>query len=309
MMSMSLEKLEYGLNLLKKGLDISGENPVIYAGMAFGYFQYVNLGIEHEKNIKRAEEFVKKALDLDANSAEAHFVMGLITVLNGNMVKAIDHLVRSHAGKSEDPEIMVWLALGYSIVGQFEAGRSLINRCVKVDPINPMNDAVTGWNLFFGGKFDLALDPLFAAHSLSPESGMNQFWKALVLVYNDRAGEAYDFICKSVLEPGNDAWTWLTLFLKYTIRKDSDKLASLLTPEFIKSIKIDLQNSYHVATFYSYLGEKEKSLEYLENAVNMGFINYPLLAEHDRLLTNIRGEARFKKLIERVKHEWETFEI
>jgi TolB-like protein len=49
MMSMSLERLENGLNLLQKGLDIAGENAVIYAGMAFGYFQYVNLGVDHEK--------------------------------------------------------------------------------------------------------------------------------------------------------------------------------------------------------------------------------------------------------------------
>jgi non-specific serine/threonine protein kinase len=309
MMSMSLERLENGLNLLQKGLDIAGENAVIYAGMAFGYFQYVNLGIEHEKNINKAEEFVQKALDLDPELAEAHFVIGLINILNGDMVKTINHLVRAHAGKSEDPEIMVWLALGYSCVGQFEAGRSLIYRCIKVDPINPLNDAVTGWNLFFGGKFNLALNPLFAAYNLTPDNGMHQFWKSLILFYNNRAVDAYDFICKFVEEPGNDTWTRLAIFLKYAIKRDKDKLILLLTPDFIKSIRIDLQNSYHIATFYSYLGENEKSLEFLENAVNRGFINYPLIAELDPFLENIRGEERFKKLMERVKYEWENFEV
>jgi non-specific serine/threonine protein kinase len=309
MMSMSLERLENGLNLLKKGLHIAGENAVIYAGMAFGYFQYVNLGIEHEKNINKAEEFVQKALDLDPELAEAHFVIGLINILNGDMVKSINHLVRAHAGKPEDPEIMVWLALGYSCVGQFEAGRSLIYRCIKVDPINPMNDAVTGWNLFFGGKFNLALNPLFAAYNFNPDNGMHQFWKSLILFYNNRADDAYDFICKFVEEPGNDTWTRLAIFLKYAIKRDKDKLILLLTSDFITSIRIDLQNSYHIATFYSYLGEKEKSLEFLENAVDHGFINYPLIAEIDPFLENIRGEERFKKLMERVKYEWENFEV
>jgi non-specific serine/threonine protein kinase len=309
MMSMSLERLESGLNLLQKGLYIAGENAVIYAGMAFGYFQYVNLGIDHEKNIKKAEEFVQKALDLDPELAEAHFVIGLIKILNGDLVKAIDHSVRAHAGKSEDPEIMVWLALGYSCVGQFEAARSLIYRCIKVDPINPLNDAVTGWNLFFGGKFNLALNPLFAAYNLNPDNGMHQFWKSLILFYNNRADDAYDFICKFVEEPGKDTWTRLAIFLKYAIKRDKDKLILLLTPDFIKSIRIDLQNSYHIATFYSYLGENEKSLEFLENAVNRGFINMPLIAKIDPFLENIRGEERFKKLMERVKYEWENFEV
>jgi hypothetical protein len=30
---------------------------------------------------------------------------------------------------------------------------------------------------------------------------------------------------------------------------------------------------------------------------------------NDPLLENIRGEARFKKLMEWVKHEWEDFEV
>jgi TolB-like protein/lipoprotein NlpI len=309
MMSMSLKRLEYGLNLLQRGLDIAGENAVIYAGMAFGYFQYVNLGVEHGKNIRKAEEFVQKAFELDPELAEAHFVIGLINILNGKGDKAIYHLARAHAGKPEDPEIMVWLALGYSLMGKIEAGKSLIEKCVKIDPINPLNDSVTGWNLFFGGRFDLALNPLVAAYNLTPESGMNQFWKALVLLYNDRADESYEFICKYVEEPGRDTWTQLTIFLKYVIKEERDKLTSLLTPDFVKSIHIDPQNSYHLATFYSYLGEKDKSLDLLENAVNRGVINYPLLSKNDKLLNNIRGELRFKKLMERVKYEWENFVV
>jgi non-specific serine/threonine protein kinase len=309
MMSMSLERLENGLNLLQKGLDIAGENAVIYAGMAFGYFQYVNLGVEHEKNIKKADEFVQKALDLDPELAEALFVLGLITVAKGDMVKAIDHLVRAHAGKPEDPEIMVWLALGYSCVGQFEAGRSLIYRCVKVDPINPLNDAVTGWNLFFGGKFDLALNPLLKAYNLTPDSVMHQFWKSLILFYNNRSDEAYEFICKFVEETTTNIWAQATICIKYVITREIDKLTALMTPDFVKSIKMDLQYSYHFATFYSYLDENEKSLEFLENAINRGFINYPLISEFDPFLENIRGEERFKRLMERVKYEWENFEV
>lgn len=40
-----------------------------------------------------------------------------------------------------------------------------------------------------------------------------------------------------------------------------------------------------------------------------GFINYPFFSKIDPFLENIRGDERFKKLIERVKREWENFEI
>jgi hypothetical protein len=67
--------------------------------------------------------------------------------------------------------------------------------------------------------------------------------------------------------------------------------------------------SHHLAGIFSLLGEKKEAHDWLENAVNQGFINYPLLAEKDIWLANIRGEERFKKLMERVKYEWEHFEV
>ena len=308
-MFMSKERLEHGLNLLQKGLDMAGENALIYAGISFAYWQYVNLGYEHEKNIKKAEEFLEKALDLDHELAEAHAIKGLICVLNGDLKKAVKHLSKAHSGKPEDPEILVWLSLGYSAIGKIDEGKSIVNKLIKIDPINPLNDSAIGWNYFFGGRFDLALDPLISAYNLTPGSGMNQFFKALILFYNDLCDETFKFICEFVEEPGRDMWTQLTIFLKYAIIKEKDKLHSLLTPDFIKTITIDPQNSYHIATFYSYAEEKEKSLEYLENAVNRGFINYPLIAELDPILENIRGEERFKKLMVRVKYEWENLEV
>ncbi|MBE0653731.1 MAG: hypothetical protein IH594_08030 [Bacteroidales bacterium] len=308
--SMSKERVDNGLKLLQKGLDIAGENALIYAGVAFAYMMYANIGIKQEENIKKAEEFVQKALDLDQELAEAHFTLGGIKILkDGDMIKAIDHWARAHTNKPEDPEIMVYLSLGYNLIGKNDAGRSLVKECVKIDPINPLNDAIAGWNHFFGGRFDLALDSLFAAYNLTPESPMHQYFKALILVYNDRADEAYEFIAKNVEEQSENIWTQVTIFLKYIIKRDKDKLTSLMTPDFIKKIRSDLQYSYHVATFYSYLDEKAESVKWLENAINRGFINYPLLSEHDKLLNNIRGEKRFKKLMERVKYEWENFEV
>jgi len=147
---------------------------------------------------------------------------------------------------------------------------AIINRCIKIDPINPMIDSVLGWNHFYNGKFELAVNPLLTACNLTPESRMNKFWKSLILFYNNRADESYEFICKFVEEPARDSWTQLTIFLKYIIKGDKDKLGLLLTPDFVKAHRLDPQNSYLIAALYSYLGEKEKSLEWLDHAVEGG---------------------------------------
>ena len=63
------------------------------------------------------------------------------------------------------------------------------------------------------------------------------------------------------------------------------------------------------AGFYSLLDDKEEALRWLEHAIDRGWINYPLFAETDPFLENIRGEERFQQLMARVKYEWEHFEV
>jgi len=308
--SMTKERIDFGLKLLQKGLEVTGENAVIYAGMANAYMQYANNGFETEENMTKSEEFLEKALNLDPELPEAHLALGMIRILkDGEAHSGIAHFKRALTSNPDDPEIMLYLALLYTFVGQNEAAQQLVDNITRIDPINPMSDAVRGWVHFFSGRYEMAVDPLFAAYKLTPESPMHQFFKALILLYNDRADEAYDFINEVVDESSTNIWTLVTLFIKHSIKRDKDKIASLLTPEFVAQIQIDLQHSYHIATIYSYLEEKEQALKWLENAVNQGFINYPLLAETDPFLENIRSEERFKKLMERVKYQWENFEV
>ena len=304
------ERLELGLELLQKGMEYSPENPVIYAGMAFVFFQYANLGYETEKHIKEAEKYINKALLIDPKLAEAHTVQAnIMMVYYGNIHKAITHFKIALNSKPDNLEAMAWLSWSYHLVGKTDAAIAIAEKSIEVDPLNTFNQyLLRGVNHFMTGQFKLALEPWFTIYSLQPETSLWKLWKALVLMYNDRPDEAYEFINEVVKENTEDSSSRLLLFLKYAIHGDKKKLTPLLTPDFIKAMKMDLQFSWHLAAFYSFINEKDQALEWLEHAVDRGFINYPFLKNHDRLLDNIRSEERFQKLLERVKYEWENFE-
>ncbi len=72
---------------------------------------------------------------------------------------------------------------------------------------------------------------------------------------------------------------------------------------------VDPDLPWMVAGLFAVMGEKAEALRWLEHAIDRGWINYPLFAEHDPLLENIRGEERFNKLMDRIKPEWERFEV
>jgi hypothetical protein len=70
----------------------------------------------------------------------------------------------------------------------------------------------------------------------------------------------------------------------------------------------DFQTTYWKTECLALIGETERALDCLAQDVDLGMSNYPLMSELDPFLANIRGEERFKKLLERVKYEFEHFE-
>ncbi len=100
----------------------------------------------------------------------------------------------------------------------------------------------------------------------------------------------------------------LAQLLKLALQGKKDEISELLSPESVATMRRDLLWSIMVADCYAMLDEREQALDWLENTVSRGIINYPYLSEYDPFLSKLRSEPRFQKLMVRVKREWERFE-
>jgi hypothetical protein len=101
----------------------------------------------------------------------------------------------------------------------------------------------------------------------------------------------------------------LIIFARNAFLKDRQITLQSLKDGFFKFAEWDEMISLILVQSFALIGENEKALYWLEYTVSRGFINYPYLSEYDYTFENIRGEERFKKLMERVKYEWENFEV
>jgi non-specific serine/threonine protein kinase len=300
------EGCDRALQHLEKGLEIIGENAMLNAGIGYVYYSYANLGIRAEESGKKAESFANKALELDPESTEAHFVLGLInSAFFGNQQKAVYHLKRALAANPYDGDILWWLGLTYIITGKISAAEKIADRMSEFDPLNPQTGPAKINVHHYAGRLDLAFEILSKNPPLDPPGLFDYAW---FLVHKKRLKEAEDVIEKNIEDPKTNLMWQLYLLLKYAARGDRENFSRWLSPELLFTVKRDPQYSSWMADFYARLGDKEKALDWLENAVGRGFINYPYLRDYDPYLENIRGEPRFKKLLERVKHDWEHFE-
>lgn len=101
----------------------------------------------------------------------------------------------------------------------------------------------------------------------------------------------------------------MSLLLKCALRHEKDKALQTLTKQKREILWKDPEGPWLIAGVFALLDDKNEALSWLERAVARGWANYPLFSRIDPFLANIRGEDRFQKLMERIKRDWENFEV
>ena len=302
--------LESALLHLQKGLDILGDNALLYSGMAYVYYQYVNLGAAQEDYIAKAEEFAQKALAFDPDSPQAHVVIGMLNMaFYGNVREGIRQFRMALAVDPNDSDALKLLPIFYIIsVGKLRAAIPLMQRFKQVNPLDKWNCGLQGTFHLYDGQYENALEQFRQWYQSDPESPITQFHYAWILAYIKQLDDAFSIIKQSAKATPDNVCTKFSLLLKYGLLKDKESAFQEMTPDFQKTCRRDHQWSYFVGIMLALSDARKESLDWLENAFNRGFINYPEL-ERNPYLDNLREEERFKKLMERVKYEWEHFEV
>jgi len=302
--------LDRALRYLQTALDMVGDNALIYSAMAEAYFQYVNLGIQQEDYIAKAEECVQKAFTVDADSAKAHAISGWLTIsFKGRVSEAVHHFRRALAINPDEPLALQILSVALVVSGKKSEATRLVDRLLQIDPVgNPSNLMVRGILHLYSAEYDDSLELLERYYQLNPGNPVGQFYYAWILVYRGEPDKAISIVDQGAEATPDHLMTKQGLLLKYALLKDKKSAFGEMTPDFQKTCRRDLEYSHTVACLLAMLDAKTESLAWLEHSVSLGFINYPFLAEQDPFLANIRSEERFKKLMERVKYEWEHFD-
>jgi len=301
--------LENALRYLQNGLEIVGENALLYAGMAYVHFQYVNLGLkDKEYGRKQAEEYVQKAFALDPDSSEASFVRA--NLIGWSQPKEGIRCFKRVLDKNPNHfDALFYFSCFLGTLGRKRDVVPLEERTIKIDPLNPLAHVHFGFNRMWDGEFALALERLGQLHRSFPGDLMTKWCYGLSLAYMGRKEESGSVFEEVAREQPGTLFASMGLAFKCALEgKRSETLAMLDSNPHLQK-PWDFQTAYWKTECLALIDEKERALDCLELDVNLGMSNYPLMSELDPFLAGIRGEERFKKLMERVKYEWEQLEV
>jgi TolB-like protein/predicted Ser/Thr protein kinase len=305
------DSLDRALGYLQTAIDIMGDNAQLYSGMANVYSQYANIGSGQEEYLEKSREYAEKALALQPDLASALCQLGSLAAYENypeNLRDGFEYYRKALSANPNEIRAIHGLAAMYEQVGRFPMAAALVERAELQDPLNPRRHIMRGYYCLYDCQFACALEQFRLLHQADPTSPLAQASYSWMLACNNKRAEALAVIGQMANKGQDNVMTVFSLLLKYALSSDAQSAQRLLTPDFRKTCARDFEWSYWVADRLSLAGAKEEALVWLEHSINRGFLDYPFL-QCDPLLDNIRGEARFKKLMERAKYEWEHFEV
>jgi predicted Zn-dependent protease len=187
------------------------------------------------------------------------------------------------------------------ITGKAAAARPWAERLKAIDPLTPLFQVLPAVLATMDGRFDDAIE-VFARHyagNLDNPGVRLAYGQALAL--GGRKPEALAIFDALARDFPDSPFAQLGEFYADSTHR--------LTPDVEAVLGGDAQYCWFVADAYAVAGEHESAINWLGRAASLGFINYPLLAEHDPLLKPLRGVPRFEALLGEIGERWERFAV
>jgi len=299
---------------LQAALEMEGENAFLLASLAQVYAAYAGGGFRVDRKFnKAAEDYAGRAISIDPSMAPGHAALGELAFMTGDPKSAYAHLHRAVSLGTDDPNDLYWYVISAGTVGRTEESRPPVQRLVHADPLNSMAHVCLATQEYFEGHYEAAVESVRIALKLDPSSIQARTFGVFLLAaagHSDEAREVLDrWRADTPDHPYMLAVTTVVFASEGKTAESGNLFAALYEiPGVIESMRADPLGVLWGANVFALNGEVEAALEWLEHGFELGFINYPFLAEKDILLEGVRGDPRFQQLMERVKREWETFE-
>jgi non-specific serine/threonine protein kinase len=303
--------LERAVRYLEHGLEVSGENAVIYRGLSSVYLLFRDYGFRtDDATLQKAEDFSRAVLRLDPGAADGHYLLGVIERFRGTATNALAHLRQAVAIDPNDTMTLFYLSWVLALFsGKPSVAKPLVTRLFDIDPLTPINYWPLAWVQVAEQQIPAAIESLEKLLQAEPAMAWAKFHRVHLLAWLERTDEALELLheLRGSSELGHEQA--ISSFAMHALRGEKEEALAVITGDVEQFCWKDPEMPWFMADYHSLLDEKEKALWWLDRAVDRGWVNFPLFVEQDPFLARLRGEKRFKKLMTKVEYDWEHLEV
>lgn len=306
--SFSEPKIQKAIRELDDAIVRIGNHALLYTTKGWAMWFLVSSGFKPRSYLFEAKKVVQQALKIAPDSARSYAVLGWIEMLI-DMKKSVAYYKKALSMDPHDSFALQGIIIISSSIGKKQQSIEYLNRLQRIDPLHYLTRWLRAAIHFYAGEFKQSFHEWYNLHKSFPTYASTNFFVALSMLYFEPKSKVIDFINQTIDFTSKQYYDSLLRMLLCVLENKITQFYVELDDDFIENNKYDYTITHHLAVFFSMIGKKDESLNWLSLAVDSGFINYPMIAEKDTLLENIRGEKKFAEIMSNAKQEWKNFEI
>jgi serine/threonine-protein kinase len=289
-----------GISHLQQAIAIDPDYALAYVGLANAYRALALSGdIPPGEVFPKAKAAAQKAVELDDSLAEAHAVLGFtISWYDWDWAAAENHFKRALELNQNSADVHWVYAGSISNLGRHAEALAEIKRARELDPLNLIINATEGLILIHAGRTDEGLAVLQKTSELDPTYWLAHLFASSAYIEKGMFAEAVTEARRARELSGVSSQP--IAYAGYALAK-SDKEGEARA-ELDELLKLSTQRyvpPYHIAFLYNGLNERDKTLAWLERGYEQRDPKMVFLKVDPRW-NNLRDDLRFKDLLRRM---------
>jgi DNA-binding winged helix-turn-helix (wHTH) protein/TolB-like protein/Tfp pilus assembly protein PilF len=295
----SVESIKKAMDYFRQAIDKDQNYALAYAGLADCYHRLWQFGeMPAQEAMPKATAAAMRALELDESLAEAHATLGVIKFrFEWDFPGAEREFKRSVELDPAYAMAHLWYALYLAAMNNAREADAEMELAARLDPLSITISNGLADYYFHKRQYDrsieqhrktLEMDPGY----LSAHNGMGRAYEQKGMY--QEAIEEY----RKALKSSDAKFTPAVSGYSYALSGRREEALKILG-KLIDGRKQTSGNPYLVAVIYAGLGSKDEAFKWLDKA----FAEHSLLPgplRFDPRLDSLRGDARFKNLLQRV---------
>ena len=299
-LNLTRAETDKGIDYFQQAIAIDPNYALAYVGLAEAYLPMaLTSGVPSSEVMPKAKAAALRAVEIDETLVEAHAALGYtIFWYDWDWQAAEKQYLRALELNPNSAEAHFGYAHLLSNTARHAPALAEIKLSRELDPLALRTGALEGQILFFAGRNDEALDRLNKTIDLNPNFWLSHLFISGVYIEKRMHAEAIAAAQKAEELSGNSlseayrAYALAKWGKLEAARAVLDKLLKLSNERYVPP--------YTFALVYNGLGESDKALDYLEK----GFAEKNVLMvflKVDPKWNNLRNEPRFIELMRRMK--------
>jgi TolB-like protein len=292
------EDLLEAIRYQEKALAEDSSYALAYAGLTDAY---TNLGlrgyISPAEAHRKAEEYARKALELDENLAEAHAALGQTYVTFTPYTFAQGDRELRRAIELSPSSASSHFILGNSLLrqGRIDEASAEVLKAGELDPLSSIIARSVAGISYYKRDYARALELLRKANKLGPS--LSSAGEIGMYIQNRAFDEAWAELEKAKQDRPNDTLLIADTGILYAAQGRREEALKIIK-KLGEMSGANLDQAHWIAKIYATLNEKQQALEWLDRGLAAGAIGG--FIKDDPLWDPIRSDPRFADLVRRM---------